>query len=111
MPLHLTECTVSSTAMKLCSPHILRRIRNKTTHRTVFSSFLACIDYFQDIYYRNQAGFCFENLLPNVTSQTKLLYWSGLRSESQQGPEICDVISGKRYSCYVGLGAWCHSFE
>ena len=25
-------------------------------------------------------------------------------SESQQGPEICDVISGKRYSCYVGLG-------
>ena len=29
-------------------------------------------------------------------SHTKLLYWSGSMSESQQGPEICDVISAKR---------------
>ena len=33
---------------------------------------------------------------------TKLLHWSGLMSESQQGivqqgPEICDVISRNRY--------------
>ena len=31
-------------------------------------------------------------------SHTKLLNWSGLMSESQQGPEICDVVSRKRYS-------------
>ena len=30
-------------------------------------------------------------------SHTKLLHWSGLMSESQQGPEICDVISRRRY--------------
>ena len=30
-------------------------------------------------------------------SHTKLLCWSGSMSESQQGPEICDVISAKRY--------------
>ena len=29
-------------------------------------------------------------------SHTSLLHWSGLMSESQQGPEICDVISRKR---------------
>ena len=36
-----------------------------------------------------------------LVSHTKLLYWSGLMSESQQGPEICDVISRKRYWCRV----------
>ena len=39
------------------------------------------------------------NLLANVTFHTKLLNWSGSMSESQQGPEICDVISAKRYLC------------
>ena len=42
-----------------------------------------------------------QNSLANVPflglSHTKLLYWSGSMSESQQGPEICDVISAKRY--------------
>ena len=28
-------------------------------------------------------------------SHTKLLYWSSSMSESQQGPEICDVINAK----------------
>ena len=34
-------------------------------------------------------------------SHTKLLYWSGSMSEAQQGPEICHVISAKRYSLLV----------
>ena len=38
-----------------------------------------------------------ENLLSNVTFRTKLFHCSGLMSESQQGPEICDVFSRKRY--------------
>ena len=42
-----------------------------------------------------------QNSLANVPfpglSHTELLYWSGSMSESQQGPEICDVISAKRY--------------
>ena len=36
-----------------------------------------------------------ENLLANVTFHTKLFYWSSSMSESQQGPEICDVINAK----------------
>ena len=36
-------------------------------------------------------------LYSNWVPLTKLLYWSGSMSESQQGPEICDVISAKRY--------------
>ena len=38
-----------------------------------------------------------EKSLANVTFPYKLLYWSDSMSESQQGPEICDVISAKRY--------------
>ena len=44
-------------------------------------------------------------------SHTKLLCWSGSMSESQQGPEICDVISAKRYlQPFIGIstlkGKW-----
>ena len=38
-----------------------------------------------------------ENLLGSVTFHTKLSYWSSSMSESQQGPEICDVINAKPY--------------
>ena len=43
-----------------------------------------------------------EGLLANVT-YTKLLYCLGSMSESQQGPEICDVISAKCFLNAVNL--------
>ena len=77
---------------------------------------MARVDYFQDIYYRNQGGFVSfndkhlqrrrkfvtERDFPILDSYT----WSGLMSESQQGPEICDVISRKRYLQYGILRHW-----
>ena len=65
----------------LLSTVLRRGIRNKTTHLysffSTFNTVLARVDYFQDIFYRNQAGFFFpltinifkddEHLLPNVT--------------------------------------------
>ena len=33
-------------------------------------------------------------------------YWSCSMSESQQGPEICDVISAKRYNMEYVLDRW-----
>ena len=69
----------------------------------MFNAVLVDVDYFQDIYYRILSPLTInifkddENLLPNVTFHTKLLDRSGLMSESQQRPEICDVISRKRY--------------
>ena len=44
------------------------------------------------------------NLFANVTFPYKTLTdWSGLMSETQQGPEICDVVSTKRFCLKIRL--------
>jgi len=66
----------------------------------MFNLFLAHINNFQDICYRKQVGFLLTmkifkddvNLLANVTIQ------NSYTDEVQRGPEVCDVISAKRYS-------------
>ena len=99
------------THFNIILPTVLwRTIRNKITH---LYSFFPCLtlswhtliinrifiieiklDFasFNDKHHQRRRKFVAECDFP-----TKLLYWSGLMSESQQGPEICDVISGKHY--------------
>ena len=66
----------------------------------MFNVAMARFDYFQDIYIiENKLDFVYfedKNRWRTRLSHTKLLYWSGSMFESQQGPEICDVISAKR---------------
>ena len=66
----------------------------------MFNVVLERVDYFQDICIETKLDFVSfddKNRRRKFVSERdfliqKLLYWSGSMSESQQGPEICDVI-------------------
>ena len=99
---HSYEALLSTHFNIILPTALWRPVRNNTTHLYSFCPRLTlswqALIIFRTFIIETKLDFVsFNDKHLQRRPNNKLLHWSGLMSESQQGPEICNVISRKRF--------------